>query len=116
MVAATAQRIEEEGLLILQKVKMAMRSEGVLSIYIVPRGHQCLPHQDREWVSSFCGQLSSLPVIQTLEAGVILALQLHKHCPNFTLTARSAHRVASRQQLIQHEDVLGMFPEWYGEY
>lgn len=49
MVAATAQRIEEEGLLILQKVKLAMRSEGVLSIYIVPRGHQCLPHQDREW-------------------------------------------------------------------
>lgn len=81
MVAATAQRIEEEGLLTLQNVKLAMRSEGVLSIYIVPRGHQCLPHQDSEWVSSFCGQLSSLPVIQTLEAGVTLNLQLHNALP-----------------------------------
>lgn len=81
MVAATAQRTEGEGLLTLQKVQLSLRSDALLSIFIVPREQQCLLHQDREWVSSFCGQLSSIPVIQTLEAGVTPDLQLHKTLP-----------------------------------
>lgn len=58
-----------------------MGSEGLLSIYIAPRGQQCLSHQGREWDSSFCGQLSSILIIQILEAGVALDFQLFKTLP-----------------------------------